>query len=65
MNTQMLAMLLKGLGFDPAETLGMFNSLGQVVLELKSQLDRIETKLDAILSAIPEQKVEQKEMNDD
>lgn len=46
-----MEMLLKNLGLDPETIKTSIESFGQVVVDLKSQMDRIENKLDAVLAA--------------
>ena len=43
-------MLLKNLGLDPDTIKASVESFGQVVIDLKIQMDRIEKKLDDVLS---------------
>lgn len=42
-----LDMMLKSMGIDPEEVKKSVTEFGQVVLDIKAQLDRIEHKLDA------------------
>jgi predicted nucleic acid-binding Zn-ribbon protein len=42
-------MLLKSMGIDPNEIQNSVSQFGQMVLDIKTQMDRIEEKLDAVL----------------
>lgn len=44
-----MEMMMKSLGLDPEEIKKTIGDFGQVVIELKSQMDRIETKLNAVI----------------
>lgn len=41
--------LLKSMGVDPEEITKTANQLAQLIIDTKSQLDRIEEKLDAVI----------------
>jgi hypothetical protein len=45
-----IEMLLKNLGLDPEVIKSSVESFGQVIVDMKAQMDRIENKLDAVLS---------------
>ena len=45
-----IEMMLKNMGLDPEAIRASVENLGQVIIDLKSQMDRIENKLDALLS---------------
>lgn len=44
----MVTALVKALGLDPKEITAQAQAIGGTVFELKAQLDRIESKLDAM-----------------
>ena len=45
-----MEMMLKSLGLDPEEIQTGIKEFGQVIVDMKIQLDRIEHKLDGILA---------------
>lgn len=45
-----MEMMLKSLGLDPEEIRKGITEFGQVIVDMKSQLDRIESKLNALLA---------------
>lgn len=45
-----MEMMLKSLGLDPEEIRKGITEFGQVIVDMKSQLDRIESKLNAVLA---------------
>lgn len=43
-------MLFKSMGIDPAEIQKSISMFGEMVLDIKNQMNRIEAKLDAVLT---------------
>lgn len=45
-----MEMMLKSLGLDPEEIQNGIKEFGQVIVDMKAQLDRIEGKLNAVFA---------------
>lgn len=50
MNEAMIRIILKQFGLNPEEIIGTIGQFGQIAVDLKVQLDRIETKIDELNS---------------
>jgi hypothetical protein len=45
-----MEMMLKSMGLDPAQIKSGVEEFGQVIIDMKAQMNRIEHKLDAVLA---------------
>lgn len=44
-----LSMMMKSMGIDPAEIEQTVKTMGQMVIDMKASIDRVETKIDSLI----------------